>query len=317
MNLVSKEIGGFFSLESYGEKQYHKNGILLNSARNALRYIIQVYSIKEIYAPYYTCPVIFTAIRKEKCKIIFYDIDKNFTPIGNIPEKPFILYNNYFGICSGNIRRLLKKHKKIIIDNAQSFFSPASGLACFYSPRKFFGLPDGGIAITNKKIKRTFEKSISYKRMSHLLMRPDIGAEAAYNEFKKNDSEIDELHIQEMSILTKLLMGNINYKTTKIKRCNNFQYLHANLKEMNELPIRINKKAVPMAYPLLIKKPGLKEYLIGNKIYIPKYWDGLEKVIPTDAFSNYLTNNLLPLPIDQRYGEKEMKRIVDVINAYN
>ena len=54
-----------------------KNLIKLNTARNCLRYIIRAYGIEEIYVPYYICPTIKSAIRKEKAKINFYHVDKN------------------------------------------------------------------------------------------------------------------------------------------------------------------------------------------------------------------------------------------------
>jgi hypothetical protein len=311
------EIGGYFSLESYGENLYHKKGIYLNSARNALRYIIQAHNIKELFSPYYTCPVVFDVLDRETCKIKFYDIDKTFMPIANIPNDSYILYNDYFGVFEDNVKNLLKKYPKLIIDNAQSFYSIPRGMACFYSPRKFFGLPDGGIAISPKKLNKKLKKDISYDRVSHLVKRLDLGAEAAYTEFMENDSKLNDLPIFEMSNLTKIMMGNINYASIRKIRCQNFDYLHNNLKNFNELNLKISTETVPMVYPLLIKKPGLRKYLIEQKIYIAKYWDGLANIIPSNSFSEYLTENLLPLPLDQRYSEGDMKRIVDLIYAYN
>lgn len=47
--MVHKEIGGFFELECRGGGTWHK-GVLLNSARNALRYIIRSLGIKKVSA---------------------------------------------------------------------------------------------------------------------------------------------------------------------------------------------------------------------------------------------------------------------------
>ena len=52
----------------------------LNCGRNSIRFIIRTYNIKEIFIPYYTCPSVWQAIKREKCKIKFYHIDKNFLP---------------------------------------------------------------------------------------------------------------------------------------------------------------------------------------------------------------------------------------------
>ena len=73
-----------------------KNLIKLNTARNCLRYIIRAYGIEEIYVPYYICPTIKSAIRKEKAKINFYHVDKKFMPVNDFGKDYFILYPNYF-----------------------------------------------------------------------------------------------------------------------------------------------------------------------------------------------------------------------------
>ena len=316
MPVQQNEIGGFFSLENYGVELYHKNAILLNSARNALRYIIRTFHIKEIYIPYYTCPVVIDSIAKENCQYQFYDIDSNFLPVLRQPTESFLLYTDYFGICTENVKTLEKKNRKMIVDNAQSFFSTASGIACFYSPRKFFGLPDGGIAVTNRECGQSIlEEDLSYERMSHLIKRPELGAEVSYTDFKENDSKLDNLPIKKMSSLTRLLMGNINYKRVKRKRRENFAFLHNVFNKINKLKINFNNKTVPMVYPLLIERPELRKKLINNKIYVAKYWEGLSHIIPYNSYSNYLVENLIPLPIDQRYNLKDMNRILEVIHG--
>ena len=54
--------------------------IKLNLARNCLKYLIQVYAIRRIYLPYYTCSVVWNSAREENCEVKFYHIDKDFLP---------------------------------------------------------------------------------------------------------------------------------------------------------------------------------------------------------------------------------------------
>ena len=50
------QVGNFFELETAKlSKKWLKDKILLNSGRNALRYIIKAYNINKIAVPYYTC----------------------------------------------------------------------------------------------------------------------------------------------------------------------------------------------------------------------------------------------------------------------
>lgn len=74
--------------------------VKLNLARNCLKYLIKVYGIKEIFTPYYTCETVWTSAKESGCKISFYHIDKNFMPIQDLPLDAFIVYTNYYGLCT-------------------------------------------------------------------------------------------------------------------------------------------------------------------------------------------------------------------------
>lgn len=307
-----KEIGGYFELETDAKGcEFYPEAIALNSARNCLRYVIRVYQIKEIWIPYYTCNVVWQAARSENCKIKFYHIDENFLPTQEFKKDDFILYTNYFGVCAKNVENLSKKYPNLIVDNAQAFYMPKFELASFYSPRKFFGVPDGGYLFCAKKLDEKFNKNVSYQRCSHLLKRADLRASEGYSDFQVNEESLNDESVELMSDLTHKLLASVDYKKAKENRLNNFKFLHNSLKQTNELQIELSKNDVPLAYPYLIKKEGLREKLIQNKIYVATYWSPLDK----EFYESKLQKYLLPLPIDQRYGEAEMKRILEVINA--
>ena len=84
----------------------------------------------------------------------FYHINEMLEPeIKQINNDSALLYTNYFGIKVEFIQSIIKKNKNIIIDNSQAFYAePINGIDTFYSPRKFFGVPDGGYLSINKKI---------------------------------------------------------------------------------------------------------------------------------------------------------------------
>lgn len=306
-----KEIGGYFELETAVGKEFYPDAIALNSARNCLRYVIRAYGIKEIYVPYYTCEVIFQAAKSENCELKFYHINENFLPTQEFKKDDFILYTNYFGVCAKNVKYLSKKYPNLIVDNAQAFYMPKSGLASFYSPRKFFGVPDGGYLFTKKKLEDKFNKNKSSHRCSHLLKRVDFRAVEGYADFKVNDASLEDEPIELMSDLTSKLLACVDYKRAKEKRLKNFKMLQKTLQQTNGLKLKLTNDDVPMVYPYFAQKEGLREKLIENKIYVATYWSALAD----EFFESKLQKYLLPLPIDQRYGEAEMKRILEVLNA--
>lgn len=306
------EIGGYFGLEAEDVYNNSSDTIKLNCARNCLRYVIQSFKIKELYFPYYTCPVVWQAAKKENCKINFYHIDENLMPIKEFSENDFIVYTNYFGICAKNVKRLTQKYKNLIVDNAQAFYMPRFGIASFNSLRKFFGVPDGAFLHTDKRLDSNFEKEISYNKCDHLLKRIDVSAQFGYEDFCKNDENFIDADIKLMSKLSEQIFSQINLDKAKDIRLKNFEYLKKHL--TNEIEWTLDIDDVPMSFPYYSEDVNLRKKLILNKIYIAKYWDGIEE---NGANINEvkLMNNLIHLPIDQRYNELDMKRIVEVINA--
>lgn len=308
--MSEKEIGGFFQLETNLGEEYHSAAIRLNSARNCLRYIIRTYKIKRIWAPAYTCPVVWDAIKAEECEIIFYDINEYFLPTKSFPQNDYILYTDYFGVCGKNIELLASKYPNLIVDYSQSFYAKPKGLASFNSPRKFFGVPDGGYLFQKNKLEIQLEKDESISRFSHLIKRIEQGASNAYSDFMREDAMLDDVPIKSMSELTLTLLRGINYSEKRKIRLRNFSYLHSKLQEHNLLQLNLSQVDVPMVYPLLIKKDNLRTKLIGNKIYVATYWKGQKDQNWGKQFENYL----LPLPIDQRYSLSDMDFVIKILS---
>ncbi len=309
----NKEIGGYIELEFNEKFNNIQNCIALNSARNCLRYIIRAFNIRELYVPFYTCSVVWQAIRKENCKIKFYHIDNNFMPISDFPNSAFVLYTNYFGICAKQVKKLSEKHKNLIVDNAQAFYMPKYGIASFNSIRKFFGLPDGALLNSDKLLAEEFEQSTSYQRISHLIKKFDKGIKNSYNDFLQNENSLNEENIKLISNLTKTIFNSTDIKNAKQKRLNNFHFLDKYLQSSNNIKITLDEYDVPMVYPYLNYDETLREKLYKNKIIIDTFWSPLPKNTQEGIFQKYL----LPLPIDQRYDFDDMKRILNVLKAYN
>ena len=233
----------FFALETAEmPTKWIGDRILLNCGRSALRYIVRTYGIKELYVPSYTCQFVWDVLRDEGCKLDFYHIDKNFLPTKTFEKDAYILFNNYFGICDTQVEFLKLKYKNLIIDNTQAFYSNQKGLASFYSLRKFFGVPDGGLAWCDKKLNIELEKSNSYHLCMHLLKAYDKGYDDSRLNFIKNELEIDKMKMEAMSNLTFAMMKNINYLKCKKIRINNFNLFQKYLNDTNELKIELKKK---------------------------------------------------------------------------
>lgn len=315
--MKEKEIGGYFGLEGKCGMEFHK-GLSLNSGRNCLQLLIREYHIKKIYLPYYLCLVIEETCLDEKIEINYYHIDSHFLP--ELPElelddSSFIYIVNYFGILKQHtIQKLKQKYKNIIIDNTHAFFDEAyKNIPTIYNCRKYFGVPDGAYLYADVKLNDTYPKARSDNRIKHLIGRIEDGANSYYSEFLKADQTFDHSNIELMSNFTHFLLAGIDYKYVKKVRRENFSILNSHLSKINLLSI---PTTLDFMYPLLIENgQELRNYLISHKIYVPKLWPKLDQ-FPLNDFENNLFNNLVCIPIDQRYTNEEMQYILTLIRKF-
>lgn len=308
-----KSIGGYFELELSSKNEYHFDAIRLNTGRNALEYIMLSKKYKKVYMPYYTCDVLLQPIYKYVINFEFYSIDEKFEPIfdfSKIADDECFLYTNYFGLKDEYVNVIASFCKNLVIDNAQSFYSmPVNQVDTFYSPRKFFGVPDGGYLYTNKKLEIEYEKDFSHSRFDHLLTRIDKNAESGYGAFVANDEKLDNVPILEMSQLTQTLLKSIDYDFIAQKRIANYLYLDKELGSSNKLKIDFNKTQVPMVYPFW-GNSELRKKLIENKIYTAKYWPNVIEWSQENSLEAQFAEEIIHLPIDQRLTEKELDVIL-------
>lgn len=315
-------IGGYFELElPKCGGFFHDDGALLNSGRNALEYVfLALGDVKHLYVPYYTCDVVLEPVEKLGIPFTFYPINLNL----EIEEKPslqngeYLIYTNYFGIKDEYVKKLADRYgSRLIVDNAQAWFAaPVNGVSSIYSPRKYVGVPDGGVAYCPKSIcENMFAQDFSFERCSHLLKRLELDPLEGYADFKANSKQLVSQPVKRMSGLTRKLLASIDFEVVKNRRRTNFEYLHELLKNTNhfEMP-SMDLFACPMVYPYLTDDKAMRKRLIENKVFVATYWPNVKVWTNEEMLENELTECLLPIPIDQRYAEEEMESIFEIIN---
>ena len=311
-------IGGYFGLELSQGKAYHENALCLNTGRNCLEYILLSRGYKKLFLPFYVCSVVLEPLRKLGVEYEFYRIDSHLEMEGVIPLKDgeALLYVNYFGLKQRYVESLAIRYgRKLIIDNTQAFYAnPVDGIDSFYSCRKFFGVPDGAYLYTDKYLDLELEQDVSCDRMTHLVKRIEFGAEAGYSDFRSADAGLSGQPIRKMSHMTHRLMQGIDYEQAARRRRANYQLLDTLLGSSNEIQLDFEVDAVPMVYPYLVPVKGLRERLIAKRVFVACYWPDVQDWTEDGNVEYILASQMLPLPIDQRYGEEEMMGMVKDLN---
>lgn len=321
-------IGGYFELADCEQANNfpHGNGILLNTGRNALEYILRtIKQVSRIYIPYFTCEVVLEPIKRLRIPYNYYHINQCFEIAEDIKlgDNEYIIVNNYYGIKDSYISSLYNTYgEHMIVDCAQAFFaSLKSEIKSFYSSRKYVGVADGGIAyIGNEQPIDTsfYEEEPTASHSDHLIIRKEKGAEEGFKSYQANEESLDNQPIRRMSSVTKEALLRIDYEKIKRKRLSNWAVLVEALANKNQLQLpTISEFECPMVYPYAVSNgQKLRKRLIENKVFVAKYWPN---VLPCKGFELEvsLANNVMALPIDQRYEERDMERIINIIKQYD
>lgn len=317
-------IGGYFELELPPSKAafLYPQAMGFQSARAAFLALLQSGQPQRVWVPYYICGTMLDSLRQAQVDIAFYSINRNLHIVQDIDlgEGDWLLYVDYFGVRRAYVRSLLDRldRGRLIIDSSQAVFSsPHECLATIYSPRKFFGVPDGGMIVSSLPIVPPLQiDEGSYERAGPLLKRIAFDPEAGYMEHRSAEETLYGQQPKRMSELTRRILSSVDYDETCRARNRNFSCLHERLERHNLLRIDAADVNGPLCYPLLTEHEGLRELLLEERIFVPTYWKDVLELVDEASHERFLVRHLIPLPCDQRYGESEMAVIVDVCSRF-
>lgn len=313
---MNKAIGGYIGLELRQGTHYHANALPLNTGRNCFEYILKLRGYKHVLLPYYTCEVMLEPLRKLGISYSFYAIDPGLEPatLPVLHDKEAFVYTNYYGLKQHAVEQLAKHYgPRLIVDNSQAFFAPRiNGIDTFYSARKFFGVADGAYVYADTPLDIELPRDESCSRMSHLLTRIDTCAESGYGDYLLHEEQLCNQPIKSMSRLTEHILCSIDYEQVRQRRITNYMVLERALYGSNKLSLDASE-SVPMVYPYWTENGDtLRDELRQQRIYIAKYWKNvLDWNSP--ALEQSLANDLLALPVDQRYTPADIETIIPLI----
>lgn len=318
------EIGSFLELQLPKGCEFYKQETdiaRLNTGRMGIWHAFRVTGCKRIWIPIYQCDSIRETFEKKGVEICFYHQDKAFNPIDiRTNNDDAVLIVNYYGIMSSaRMVELAKPYKHAIIDCAQSFFcQPVEDALMVYSCRKFVGVPDGAYVVGKDAHKYVDEYPQCYSSdtAAFLLKRIEYGCEGkGYEARSLNEHRIDTEDCMKMSKLTRALMDAEDYESNKRKRKNNFAYAHKLLCNINLIdPIRyMDDETVPMVYPLVVEEDECIQRLIAAKHFQGHWWSYICEEQPNDTFEYWISRYVIPITIDQRYGQEEINYLVNIV----
>ena len=221
----------------------------------------------------------------------------------------------------------------VLHDRTHDLFNKANTFSdyTFCSLRKWMGIPTG--AIVSKKDGSFFQASLKecdfsrgkFKgmRMKYDYLRGNTTIDkedflrlfTAFN--KRLSRDYQDYSIDKMSLR---LLHEQDFELVRTRRQQNAKLLHDELSGLNNVSMMFQHEGdrVPLFVPILVKKEirnSLRDYLVGNKVYCPVHWPKSHS-LPDTTRADAFYNSELSLVCDQRYGERQMRKIVDLIKNY-
>ena len=310
-----REIGGYIEFEHYHGKMLHEDAVKLNCGRSALACLIEARGIRKLSLPYFCCDTVARVCQRYDVQLRFFSIDSDWMPLLDaVAEDEWLYIVNPYGQLSDEVvLGLQERFGRVIVDQTQAYFAePLPEVDTLYSCRKFFGVADGALLYTSAGSIRDYAFDESYDRMGFLLGRFERSASEFYSQYVDNNAFFANEPIRRMSKLTENILHSLDYDRIARIREDNFTYLQERFQLENKLQLHLPKG--PFMYPLYVSNGMVvRKKLQERKIYIPLLWPEVLDVCASASFEYDLAANILPLPIDQRYGRAEMKYVADEV----
>jgi hypothetical protein len=319
--LTRNAIGGYMEIDlaERGTARYPQ-ATAFQSARAAFCALLHAGKPERIWMPRLICDSMVAPAAAAGVEVAFYELTADLRVAA--PVKPdrsdWLLYVNYFGICGHGSADALSRFdpQRIVLDHAQAFFAPPPAcLAAIYSPRKFFGLPDGGLLVTEVPIPSPPADTGSVGRMQHLLLRLNGSPEEGFREFHHAEETLGDFRPRGMSVLTRKLLASYDSEAARTRRNSNFRLLDEVLGRRNPLPLALGDVDGPLCYPYGGGRPALRSALLERRVFIPSYWPEVLGRVDRGSVEEHWATSVLALPCDQRYGDEEMTEMAMLVQS--
>ena len=315
----NKEIGGYFELERFGGEPYHGGLVALNSGRGCISYLVELRSIRTVWLPDWMCDSVPRRFAREGVEVKTYRVGEDFLPTYDfeIGSGEWLYLMDYYGqLKAGDVEMALRiSGGRVVVDEAQDFFrAPWPGCDTTYTCRKWFGVSDGAYVATSDgaRLGRVLPADESHGRLGFVLGRFERSAGEFFEESRANNDFFDGEPAREMSPITENILRAVDYGQVVARRRVNWEVLHASLSAANGLALEA--PAGPFMYPLFVDgAESIRDRLIENRVFVPVLWPNVLEEAESDSMAYRFSCGILPLPVDQRYGRRDMERILRVL----
>jgi dTDP-4-amino-4,6-dideoxygalactose transaminase len=310
-----------------------KGDICLANARSGIFLLCRLVSPPTVWMPSYLCGAMLQPVEMTQTRSRFYGVSYDLTVqrgewLKDVQHGDLIVVIDYFGFpADPYVAEHAKEVGALILEDAcQALLTREVGqLSDFviFSPRKFVGVPEGGILALNRP---SVLDGINLepppaewwlKTLNTNIMRREFdlrGGDRQWFTFFQETERDSPVGYYSMSELSRtLLLHAFDYPTIAQRRIGNYQVLANELGEFAIFP-HVPAGVVPLGFPIRLKnRDEVRQRLFDHQIYPPVHW-AIQGIVP-DEFkeSHQLAADIMTLPCDQRYDSDDMTRMARLV----
>lgn len=324
---------------------------LLSTGRSAISFTLEhidpYINTKTALIPSYTCQTVIQPFLSVGYEIYSFNVDKHLVcdraellRCVELYKPSVILLHGYFGfntleVLDQVIAEVRKNGTFIIEDMTQTLYSEFKHLdADFHiaSLRKWGPLPDGGLVLSrnipldSKPAQTDVELEESKLKAMHakyLYMEKNIGQKPNFlGLFREAEALLGQQDsYYTMGIMSKAIQANLNITHLRKQRRANYTSLLKHLLEsdvVNPVFQSLPDSVVPLYFPVYVKseRRTIQQYLASHDIYCPVIWPKSTDNSNIVEEVNWIYENILAIPCDQRYNADDMERIANTLMEF-
>lgn len=321
----------------------YNNVIYFDSGRSALRHLSSyIKPGEEILLPEFICKSVTSCFREEDIR--FYRLHNKFTiDIEDLKKKMSsntraIFLMHYFGKVQpikilNELENIAVEYGCLIIeDTTHSIFSNSGTVGDYQicSIRKWLPIPKGGVLYAQddklgifepKRYKISTDNERIYGMvLKDMFLKSDFDCNETYRQiFSRCEEKLDKQEeIFFISDLARYIATCVGIDDLIEARRDNYHHLRSTLNEKEiTYAVSLAETECPLVLPIWVKeRDRFRSYLMDNRVYCAVHWpfDGIQE--EQRPFAKKCAKHLISLPIDQRYGLKEINYLIDIICRY-
>ena len=347
----SMEDVGNFSLKSFGIDG--SDYVLLSTGRSGLSLVLDTIAQRypkrnrRALLPPFTCHTVIEPFLDAGYEVGYYPVDETLMTstewIEDAARKnhpTVVLFHRYFGFetlpeMEGILSIFRSQGIVVIEDRTQCLYSEIPPMQVDFwngSLRKWAGLPDGGFAICREGVLSQHpqqwdvaleQKKVKASYAKYRYLFEGEGEKTAFLQLYREAEQLlnEESGLYAISPTALAVQGTLNLAELKRRRRQNYQVLLDRLgscKGIRPLFSVLPDGVVPLYFPMVVSqnRAGLQKHLAGHDIYAPIIWPRPAVLPSVCSAAETLYQEMLCIPIDQRYGMNDMAWIADVILSY-